>query len=117
MLKVVPKDTSPLTVISEMGDLTNNARIYLGKKAVERLRLEADAISFRNGWAIEKNGGFSCLFEKFDWSETEGFPKTAIEIRPVCEDWFKIFSIKSKNIAFTFEPWVPKRIITIEMEE
>lgn len=117
MLKIVPADMSPLTVIAELGKLTQNARIYLGKKAIEKLRLEADEISFRRGWAIEKDGGFSCEFEKLDWDETSDFSKTTIEFRPICDDWFKVFCIKSKSIAFSFEPRIPKHVITIEMAE
>lgn len=105
MLKIVPMDKCPLDVIAEMGELTKNARIYLGKSAIEKLRTTADSRSFFRGE------------ERLLWEATDKFPATAIEFAPVCEDWFKVSHISASDIAFTFEPSTHTIVISLDMAE
>lgn len=104
MLITVPMDKCPLDVLAELGEQTKNARIYLGKSAVEKLRKTA----FRSFCRGE---------ERLSWKATDKFPATAIEFAPVCEDWFKVSYISASDIAFTSEPFFPKLVISLDMAE
>ena len=104
MIKVVPQDICPLDVIAEMGELTKNARIYLGKEAIEKLRGNANIMSI----VRHKH-------EQLVWNATDKFPATLIEFYPICEDWFKVCRISASDIAFTFDPLNPDLVISLEM--
>ena len=105
MLKIVPFDKCPLDVLQEMGEITKNARIYLGNNAVNKLRATADNRYIINGQ------------EYMLWKATDKFPSTEIRIYRVCEDWFKVFCIFCSDIAYTSEKLNPDIVIFLEMED
>ena len=105
MVKIVPSDKCPLDVIAEMGDVTKNARIYLEKSAIEKLRSTADSKIFVNH------------MERLSWNPTDDFPETVIEFYPILENWFRVYRISASDIAFKRELSDPTIIIHLIMEE
>ena len=104
MFVPVPKDVCPLDALADLGSITKNARIYIGKNAVEKLRKNA----FR---------GFHRGEETLRWEATEKYPSTLLMITKVCEDFFKVTYISTTDIAFTTETHNPNVIIFVEMAE
>lgn len=105
MFKPIPEDKCPLDVIAEMGEEVKNARIYLGKNAVKKLRSTAD---------LQHSDG---PFERLVWDATDAYPASLIRIIPVCEDFFLVKKIIADDIAFKENPENPERIIFLEMED
>lgn len=109
MFKSIPENTCPLNVIAEMGEEVKNARIYLGKKAVENLRNTADLNRLY--------GDFEKVINKLFWEKNDEYPSTLMKITSVCDDFFLVLEITADDIAFKKNPEYPKRIIFLEMED
>lgn len=110
IVKLIPKTKCPLDFIAEMGEITKNARIYLGTRAMEKLSKTADSDDFLED---EKVG----FFERFLWEETGKYPETILEITPGFDDWWKVIRISASDIAFETDSEEPSEIIYLEMEE
>ena len=102
---LVPSDTCPLNVLSEMGDKTANSWVFLHRNAIEKLQSTASSID-----------GFGC-FITMTWKETAEYPKTLIWVPNSNEEWIKVIRIKAEDIAFEYEPSDPKHIYFLKMAE
>lgn len=105
MFKTIPKNECPLNFIANMEEETENARFYLGKNAVEKLRSTADFQNYRGA------------YERLFWEETDECYSALIKIIPVCEDFFLIAEITADEIDFKKNPKSPEYIFFLEMEE
>ena len=104
-LIIVPEGKCPLDVLAELGRITRNARIFLHKNAVEKLRTTADAVDLCRGYL-----GMS-------WKATEKFPATAITLKCSKEEWNRVIHIKASDIAFEHEVRRPEYLFFLQMEE
>lgn len=103
-----PDDTCPLDLIANLGERTRNSRIYLGEKAIERLKSTCNK-------HVHTGGSLSIFF-----NASKSFPSTELLIKMHDEEkdgYFEIRYIKAEDIPFEEPSSNPNEIFKIEMKE
>ena len=105
---LVPMDKCPLDVLSEMGERTNNAWIFLHLNAVEKLKEICDSCH-----DSEHHKQITLA-----WKATEEYPETEVVINNRAHtDWLEIFRVSAPDIAFSVRPANPEEIYFLKMDE
>jgi len=100
---IVPEDVCPLNVLAEMGEQTKNARIFLHRNVMEKLKQTADSVK-----EIPK-------YVEYFWNETEKYPKTILDVEKNELECLRVYRIYATDIAFSMEVENPDKMITLEM--
>ena len=105
---LVPLDSCPLDVLSELGDRTSSAWIFMHKNAIKHLINIADS---------HREHHFHGFIELY-WKGTKDFPQTYVTTEYKRDNiWVKVLSIDANDIAFREPSDDPNEIFFLQMEE
>ena len=105
-ITIVPKDKCPLDVLTELGQRTANAWIFIHQNAINKLRSTCNNVN-------EFYASFS-----LGWDACEKYPATIINISDIHTGfWHEVFKISAENIAFKQKSTEPEEIFFLKMEE
>lgn len=103
---IVPKDKCPLDVLSELGNRTAKAWIFLHRNVVHKLRTTCDGEEeFCNSFAL-------------NWNACKNHPDKKMNILDhYTITWYPVYQIQAENIAFHIQVHDPDEIFFLKMEE